>query len=663
MAPNHFLTLIMRTPLRVTGAGSRNSGVLVAVLGGKIHMVQAVGTCGGLLTRLAKDARGNALAIMAAMLIPLIGFSGAAIDTARLYVVKVRLQQACDAGVLAGRKAMTDTSTSTALDSTASSQAQDFFKNNFRSGWFQNVTPVFTPKKGTSGSDSTVANAVNGTASVTVPLAVMQFFGAKSVTLNVSCQAIYDLADTDVMFVLDNTGSMSVTPSSGSENSASSYTRADGIKAYYRVESSGSKIDALRQAVILFDQTMTANKQTDTNVRYGFAPYSTVVSIGKLLPAGSYSSDLNYWTRQQTSTYDTTGVTKVTGVPSASCVANGRYPASGFTTGITYTTSGGTLTVGAYNGAYVTFPGSVSWSSSSNGTCSFSGNSNTAKVTRPVWTYGKYPLSVADYTALKAVPTPGRFDGSTSLWRGCVELTTVSNATSLSASNLPSDLNPDAMPDWRPMWPEAVWYQQSTSPVNDENVNKSKNYSYEALSTYEGNDSVTCPMEAQTLQQMSAAQVNSYVYGTNFKAAGNTYHDYGMSWALRMLSTKGPFASSVAPPTGRKQPTQNIVFMTDGTPVSDSDNYQMYGIEGLDKRLTGGGANEASQHSARLRVLCDAAKQRGITLYMIAFGTSLTSDMTYCASPGQSFYAKNSADLQTAFASIAKRIAMLRINQ
>src|SRR5690349_9706109 len=81
----------------------------------------------GFLIRLRKDARGNTLIIMAAMLVPLLAFSGAAVDMARLYVVRVRLQQACDAGTLAGRKTMTDTSIGTPLDSTAAAQAQAFF--------------------------------------------------------------------------------------------------------------------------------------------------------------------------------------------------------------------------------------------------------------------------------------------------------------------------------------------------------------------------------------------------------------------------------------------------------------------------------------------------------------------------------------------------------
>ena len=44
-------------------------------------------------------------------------------------------------------------------------------------------------------------------------MTLLQIFGKAPVTLNVACQAHYDLADTDVMFVLDTTGSMSCVPS------------------------------------------------------------------------------------------------------------------------------------------------------------------------------------------------------------------------------------------------------------------------------------------------------------------------------------------------------------------------------------------------------------------------------------------------------------------
>ncbi|MBB5714878.1 TadE/TadG family type IV pilus assembly protein [Sphingomonas aerophila] len=615
----------------------------------------------GFLTRLARDRRGNTLVMVAAFMVPILGFAGSAVDMTRLYVVKVRLQQACDAGALAGRKGMTDTTTKTTLDATASAQAQMFFTNNFRNGWLGTSNTVFTPTKASVGSGATVANAVNGTASVAVPMTVMAMFGAKTTTVSVTCQAIYDLADTDVMFVLDTTGSMSGAPTGGGNGKKLTYTRDDGISAYYNDELAGSKVEALRKAVLLFDQTMTENKQSDTIVRYGFAPYSTVVNVGKLLPSSSVSTNLAYNTRWVDGDYPS--ISNVVGaypITQVDCLNNRRTP--GWSNSYRYQISGQNYAV-APTYSYVGFTGTTNWAANNGGTCTGTGGS----VRRPLWRYGTTSLPVNDYALLNTVPTPGRINGATSKWRGCVEMTGKSNASSFDANSLPSDLDPDVMPPWRPMWPEVVWYPQGASSgypglVRDQDVNA--NYNYGALSAQEQADSVTCPMEAQTLKAMSSSEVNNYLYANNFKAAGNTYHDYGMAWGLRMLSLKGPFAATVKAVDGRKQPSQNIVFMTDGDPVADLDNYQMYGVEGLDGNMADKNATqEKTNHQMRLRVLCDAAKLRGITVYMIAFGTALTDDMKYCASPGQSFTASNNAALQDAFAAIAKRIAMLRVNQ
>ncbi|WP_416365748.1 TadE/TadG family type IV pilus assembly protein [Sphingomonas aerolata] len=60
----------------------------------------------GFLGRLARDTKGNVLAIVAAAILPMTAFIGAGLDLSRAYLVRTRLQQACDAGVLAGRRAM-----------------------------------------------------------------------------------------------------------------------------------------------------------------------------------------------------------------------------------------------------------------------------------------------------------------------------------------------------------------------------------------------------------------------------------------------------------------------------------------------------------------------------------------------------------------------------
>jgi hypothetical protein len=93
--------------------------------------------------------------------------------------------------------------------------------------------------------------------------------------------------------------------------------------------------------------------------------------------------------------------------------------------------------------------------------------------------------------------------------------------------------------------------------------------------------------------------------------------------------------------------------------------YGQYGVEDWDNRT--GGANNDNQdyanHTARFRIECDAAKKRGISIFVVALGTSITPDLTYCASPGQAFQASSTDAVKGAFRTIAQRLAMLRISQ
>src|SRR3546814_13366417 len=58
-----------------------------------------------------------------------IGLLGSGIDIGRAYMAQLRLQQACDAGVLAGRRAMTGTTYTDA----AKAEANKMFNFNFTS--------------------------------------------------------------------------------------------------------------------------------------------------------------------------------------------------------------------------------------------------------------------------------------------------------------------------------------------------------------------------------------------------------------------------------------------------------------------------------------------------------------------------------------------------
>ena len=60
----------------------------------------------GVLSRILRDEAGNTIAIMAAAVIPIIGLVGGAVDVSRIFLVQTKMQAACDAGSLMGRKVM-----------------------------------------------------------------------------------------------------------------------------------------------------------------------------------------------------------------------------------------------------------------------------------------------------------------------------------------------------------------------------------------------------------------------------------------------------------------------------------------------------------------------------------------------------------------------------
>jgi len=607
----------------------------------------------GVMRRLARDVAGNTLAIMAIALIPLTAMAGAGVDTARLYVVKARLQQACDAGALAGRKFMLDSGGS-ALDATATKQAQQFFANNFTTGYMQSGTPKFVPTK-------TADNQVAGTATVTVPMTISKMVAANDVTLTVTCEARYDVADADVMFVLDTTGSMACTTSDGTggcSQPVDSYT-TNGNTAYSVREKNGSKLSGLRSAVLSFYDTLADNIDPTTKIRYGFVTSSSTVNVGAAVRAvapNAFVSQWNYNTRHVVgdSAISDSQYTR-NDINSRNCAAlnNTRSPANGYTTQ-------GTAIV--YQTRY------------DNG-CIITEN----KV-GPRWRYENWPLDVSQFVAGASVLDPSKITGARSTWQGCVEERDTQVATSFDINDLPPDLDPDLAPTndstrWRPLWPDVFYYRgnnvsfdyggNSVNPYGDYNSNTVTGILTNMLMT--GNISsgyVSCGKAAQRLTTMTRDDISGYVNANDFRAQGGTYHDVGMIWGTRMISPGGIFKGDTVAWPGHNEPNRYIVFMTDGDMSPNSAIYGTYGNENYDKRVSGNSpGNDLDNHNARFLAECAAAKARNITVFVVGFGQSLTQQLTQCASPGKAYYASDNASLQTAFKTIANQVAMLRVSK
>lgn len=291
----------------------------------------------------------------------------------------------------------------------------------------------------------------------------------------------------------------------------------------------------------------------------------------------------------------------------------------------------------------------------------------------PIWKYQQLNFDVRSFVAGSTVTDPSKTTGATNRWTGCLEeRATTAGTMSFNTSTLPPDLDPDLVPNsnidtqWKPMWPE-LFYARN-------------NYSSTATATSTGDSSsspnigtpyyyqlgyVSCGKPVSRLAVMTRTQVSSYVNASDFRPIGGTYHDTGMIWGTRLLSPTGLFAADTASWPARQAPNRVIVFLTDGDMAPSTSIYGMYGNEYYDRRVSGGDfTNLKAYHNARFLAECAAAKARNIQIWTVTIDSSATTQMQSCATTtNQALATTTGAGLSTAFATIAKQVAMLRVSQ
>jgi len=644
---------------------------------------------GGFLRRLARNTAGNTLVIMGMAVIPLAGLVGGAVDVSRLYLTKTRLQQACDAGALAGRKVMGGGAWN-ANSNAANTVAVNFFDANFQNGAYgtNGRTRAFTESGG----------KVTGVASAVVPMTIMKIFRQSARTLTVTCDAEMQLPNTDVMFVLDNTGSMAQTLSGDSVSKIDGLKKA--VKCFYETV---AKLDTDADC----GSTPSGGTSSAVQIRFGFVPYSTNVNIGKLLPtayfdpnpyyqtrvanyttpfyasSGSSTTDLGYEYYRETSSGGwgggttvtaTTDVSQATSTTSSNCSA--FMSASSSSSGGPPPTS---TTVVSYDG------GDWGWSgapdnSGTNRTCRRHKISTTTtyystpRYRFTNYTYNRLQTDVSGFLAnngansvtiatdsgggagpggyvstsgaytMTALPTAPGATGiatTTASWSGCIEERETVKQTSYSpipsgAKDLNIDLVPssgDSTTQWKPALPALIHTRQKTSSGGSYSLS-----SVNTTANYINDSDFYCPVQGKLLQSWTDPTAFS-TYVNSLTPTGNTYHDIGLLWGARLISPTGIFASSNAQTPAGGAIERHIIFMTDGETCTGNDNYQAYGIAWFDRRQTdasvvptGGcesttstGGTLSEQVNARYTALCTAVKNMNITLWVIWYGDSFPS--------------------------------------
>ncbi|WP_344697350.1 vWA domain-containing protein [Sphingomonas rosea] len=219
-----------------------------------------------------RDEGGNAMLLLAAALIPLLGLIGSGMDLTRGYLVRSKMQTACDAGSLAARRYMAGGT----LDAAAIAEGQKFFNFNFPAG-----TMDAAPVELTFAPDASDVSTVNVTAKTTVPTTIMALFGTDKMAVSVECSADQDYVNNDIMLVLDVTGSMNCTAGTGDSC------------AYAATEQSTSRLSRVRSATAALYNSLKDARGVRT--RYGFMPYSMTVNVGSDLQQSWIREPANYW--------------------------------------------------------------------------------------------------------------------------------------------------------------------------------------------------------------------------------------------------------------------------------------------------------------------------------------------------------------------------------
>jgi Flp pilus assembly protein TadG len=619
--------------------------------------------------RLGRDSRGSTSAMVAAAFVPVIISIGGAVDLGRAYVIKSQLQTAVDSAALAAAqscKTKVVGGQTVADTSDAVPQADAYFDNNFGIGYMGATGRTLTKTEMCTGTNF-MRVALNVEA--TMPYSFARIAGFTSTTISAAAVAETSAspATIEAVMVLDVTGSM---------------TSALG---------SSTRIQALRDAAkdfvdVLYQADENKNK---ASLAIGVVPYNITVNLGAF----------------GTSRVGTT-VEAMTGFTDAATPANVRWAGC--------VRSDPTIT-NMSNDINVQDAGAWDIRSDIRGF-----NGSTAPQLRPFLYYPSWiKKNIAATAANKADPAntyyqeaalttgPSFQDGRYKFSATAATNDTLAssqayrlfywdaysglNSGSGNASNdviVRSDTggyydptaagNGRTAANWKvntariPRWSST--YVDGGTTISD----------YPVAGAY-GVTNLT----AKSPNQQCPAAINPIAYGktmsshknwidTNIvamKPGAGTIHHAGMIWGYRMLQNTFAFPRTN---TTTKAPKRVILFMTDGnyefadwsTNATERSQWGegMYSLYDriMDKRLTTSSDPEVvqTQSSLRFSKVCQAAKNEGASVYVVALAISdTTSDNMFSAcAPGDKYKkAATAAQLREAFQAIAREIVDLHL--
>ena len=535
----------------------------------------------------------------------------------------------------------------------------------------------------------------------------MQIFDFDEFDLAVSCAAKLEISNADVMMVLDVTGSMAQTNVGDTTNRITALK--DATMDFFDTLTGAEMGDGrLRFGVVPYSSSANVG-----SILYAKNP--SWLSDNVLLPSrtpvfkvvwGNATSEQSAeYTDGNTTHGNYSNVSTVNGQTSSTC--GNLEPPSDTTptpsgspnsnqTAQYVDGNGNRITTYDTNQTYTYYNYRYTWSDSrcrlQRRVATFARTYTTTVTETPTqsfdnkYTYQDRVFDVSQAKAGSAIETDTGDSGATvsNTWGGCVmergtEPFGPTDAAPADAHDMDVDTAPTSDDDtkWKVLIPQ-IAFPRASSPgstpsttgsitVNSSSVSSSTstNGSWQNYSRYWSNGWGVCPVAAMKLTTQTASDRSSFnTYIQSLQPLGGTYHDAGMVWGVRLLSPDGMFADENSTAPNNRPISRHIVFMTDGQMAPNMGNLSFQGYEWLMKRVGGtSDSNLTTRHNNRFAQLCEKAKAKNITVWVVSFGVSLNSSLTNCATPGKAYQANNAAQLNENFQAIARQISKLRLSQ
>jgi Flp pilus assembly protein TadG len=587
--------------------------------------------------------------IFALSIIPLMVAAGTGVDLARALVVRARLAEALDAAGLAvgASKGLTSAQQLTL--------AQNYFNANYTADNSFGTPQAVAITQGTE--------QISLTTNVAMPTTLMNVVGIKTLNVGYTSQVVWGQTKLWVSLVLDNTGSMTQTDSTGT-----------------------SKISALKTATHQLLTTLQGAAATAGDVKVAIIPFSKDVNVGTSNSSATWI-DWSDWQAAPSNGAPSTSVG-----PGSNCpYSNNSYgytcqstPTNGSSSTSTIASSGsykGYICPGMdngnknsgrlghyYNGCYNSVPTKTQTTTSStptttttnfsctsnsngNGSCTGSTSSNTSSstgsTTNNTTTTNGYSGDSTSTSTSNGTPSTSKHSTSCKTKSGKTTCTTTWNTAETDTSTTTTSVgvgpyNHTWVANDQSTWSGCVMDRQQNYDISNTTPSNT-------ATDYPAENSESC-VPTVMLGNLSYDWTALSNEVDSMSAAGATNQPIGLAWGWQAQTDGDPLNSGSVP----NNTSQYIILLSDGLNTQD--------------RWYGDGSDQSSQVDGRMASLCTAAKNAGFTIYTIYVdlnGTQGNSTVLQnCATDSSKYFdLTTSGAIITTLNAIAEQITQLRVSQ